>query len=93
METVFALVETLWLSCGAFLFFALTLVLGGEYARQLFGIPTVFWYTKVFELALTLFTVEDALVLASIGVEEEDWLDGVGVGKVDADGNKIRPEK
>ncbi len=32
MKTFFALVETLWLSGGAFLFFALTLVLGGEYA-------------------------------------------------------------
>ena len=32
-------------------------------------------------------------MLASIGVEEVNWLDGVGVGKVDADGNKIRPEK
>ena len=37
MQTFFALEETLWLSCGAF---ALTLVLSGEYARQLFGIPT-----------------------------------------------------
>jgi hypothetical protein len=37
MQTFFALEDTLWLSCGAF---ALTFVLGGEYARQLFGIPT-----------------------------------------------------
>jgi hypothetical protein len=37
MQTFFSLEETLWLSCRAF---ALTLVLGGEYVRQLFGMPT-----------------------------------------------------
>ena len=36
-RSVFALEETLWLSCGAF---DLTLVLGGEYARHFFGMPT-----------------------------------------------------
>jgi hypothetical protein len=49
-----------------------------EVAAELLVVPTS-GNAKVFELALTLFTVEeeDALVLASIGVEEEDWLDGV----------------
>jgi hypothetical protein len=37
MQTFFALEETLSLSFGAF---ALSLVLGGENARQLFGMPT-----------------------------------------------------
>ena len=63
-------------------------------AAELLVVPTS-GNAKVFELALVWFTVEEeaAIVLASFGVEEEDWLDGVGVGKVDADGNKIRPEK
>jgi hypothetical protein len=36
MQTFFALEEARWLSCGAF---DLTLVLGGEYAGQFFGMP------------------------------------------------------
>ena len=32
-------------------------------------------------LSFSYFKEEDALVLASIGVEEEDWLDGVVGGK------------
>jgi hypothetical protein len=36
---------------------------------------------------------EDAIVLASIGVEAEDGLDGRKPYPLDANGNKIRPEK
>jgi hypothetical protein len=43
-------------------------------AEELLVVPTS-GNAKVFELALTLFTVEEkaAILLASIGVEEEDW--------------------